>query len=138
VPPSIYSGSRPLTIELLLVQCDETTLVQVRLLAILLIALLLPLGMSTPSVTACSASACCGASCPSNAPVNQVSCCQAPAATDRATNQAPAVEHFESIGMLTATASIILISNVRRTAISDRYIAPGPPLSLALLCSRQI
>jgi hypothetical protein len=117
---------------------EGNTITLVRLLAAVLIALLLPLGMSVPSTMACSTQQCCGASCPSDASVNQVSCCQAPVAPERATSQALDVQHFGSMGTLTAAASIVLVSRNRKTAISDKYTPPDRLLSLALLCSRQI
>ena len=69
----------------------------VRFLAIILIALLLPLSLSAPSAMACPTTACCGPNCSSTTPVNQLSCCKAPVAPDRATSQARDTQHFDSI-----------------------------------------
>jgi len=109
----------------------------VRFLALILIALLLPLSTSVPSATACSTSACC-ADCPKTAPMNQLTWCKTPTAPDRATSQVRDTQHFESIGSLPATAVITAISYVRSTAINHEYSPPDRLLSLALLCSRQI
>ncbi len=108
-----------------------------RFLAVILIALMLPLSTSVPSAMACPTTAC-GANCPKNAPLHQPSCCQAPAVPDRATNQVRGADHFDSIASLTATAAITTISHLQNTVITRGYSPPGRLLSLALLCSRQI
>lgn len=111
---------------------------RVRCLALIVIALLLPLSLSAPSAQACSTPACCAANCSSNSPVNQLSCCQAPAAPDRATNQARAAQHLDSIGSLTASAIIPAVSHLRNAVITVGYSPPAHLRSFALLCSRQI
>ncbi len=108
-----------------------------RFLAVILIALLLPLSTSVPSAMACSASACC-ANCPKTAPMNQLNCCKAPTALYRATNQVRGADHFDLIGSLPAAALITTISYVRSTVITRGYSPPDRLASLALLCSRQI
>ncbi len=110
---------------------------RVRSLAILLIALLLPLSTSAPSAMACPMTACC-ANCPKAAPMNQMNCCKTPAAPDRATSQARDAQHFDSVGSLPVTAVITAISHLRSSVITCGDSPPGRPLSLALLCSRQI
>jgi hypothetical protein len=107
----------------------------VRLLAIFLIALLLPLSVSAPSIAACSMTACCGANCSSIAPVSQLNCCEAPTAPDRATDQAQAAQHFDSVGSMPAVT--IAISHLRNIVVHG-YSPPDRLASLALLCSRQI
>lgn len=118
--------------------CLAATVMNVRLLAILLVALLLPLSMSAPSAMACSRTACCGPNCSSDAPVNQISCCKAPVAPDRATSQAPEAQHLDSIARIplaTVTFAIFLPQNI----VGVRgYAPPNRLASLALLCSRQI
>jgi len=110
----------------------------VRFLAIILIALLLPLSMSVPSATACYTPACCGANCSRSAPVDQLSCCKAPVAPDRASNQARDGQHFDSIASMPVAAVIIAISYSQDTVIAGGNPAANPLVSLALLCSRQI
>lgn|GEM_PF-4587771 len=110
---------------------------RVRSLAILLIALLLPLSVTAPSASACAMTACC-ANCPKTAPMNQLNCCKAPAAPDRATSQARGADHFDSVASLPVTTVITAISHLRSTVITCGYSPPGHRLSLALLCSRQI
>jgi hypothetical protein len=119
------------------IQCSRVMVVLVRFLALILIALLLPLGLSVESAMACSRTACC-ANCSKNAPVNQLNCCKAPAVPDKATNQARDAQHFGSIGSLPATGVKAAISPVRSLAVSQGYSPPNRLLSLALLCSRQI
>lgn len=108
-----------------------------RVLALILIVLLLPLSVSAPSVTACTTTACC-ANCPKTAPMNQLNCCKTPTAPDKATSQARDADHLDSIGSLPATAVITAISCVLSTAFTRGYSPPDRLLSLALLCSRQI
>ena len=109
----------------------------VRFLAVILIALMLPLSLSVPSAMACPAPACC-ANCPKTAPMNQLNCCKTPAVPDRAASQARGADHFDSIASLPATAAITTISHLRNTVITRGYSPPDRLLSLALLCSRQI
>ncbi len=108
-----------------------------RFLALILIALLLPLSTSAPSAMACSTTACC-ANCPKTAPINQLNCCKAPAVPDRAASQARDADHFDSVGSLPATVVIATVWDLRNTVINRGYAPPGHLLSLALLCSRQI
>ena len=96
---------------LLPVSCGPTTVEAVRFLAVILVALLLPLSMSAPSAMACSTTACCGPNCSSNTPVNQLSCCKAPVAPDRATSQARDTQHFDSIARMPVAAVILAISH---------------------------
>ncbi len=70
--------------------------------------------------------------------MNRLSCCQAPAVPDKATNQARDAQHFESIGSVPAVAVVTAISHVRDFAIIHGYSPPARIVSLALLCSRQI
>lgn len=111
---------------------------RVRLLAIILIALLLPLSMTVPSATACSTAVCCGTNCSRSAPVNQVSCCKAPTAPDRAANQAPGAQHFDSNEIMPVAMAIIAISHLRNLAVAHVYSPPIRIASLSFLCSRQI
>jgi hypothetical protein len=110
----------------------------VRFLAILLIAFLLPLSMSAPSAMACSTRACCGANCSRSAPANQLSCCKAPVAPDKAPSQAQDAQHFDSIASMPVAAVIIAISHLQHNVIAHGYSPPDRLASLALLCSRQI
>jgi hypothetical protein len=110
----------------------------VRFLAIILIALLFPLSVSAPSVTACSTRTCCGQNCSSVAPVNQLSCCKASGAPDRATSQAPETRHFDSIRSMPVVAVIVAISHLRNIVVARGYSPPDRLASLAFLCSRQI
>jgi hypothetical protein len=112
--------------------------VAVRFLTICLIALLLPLSMPAPSAMACSTATCCGPNCSRNAPANQLSCCKAPAAPDKATTQAQDARHFDSIASMPVAVAIIAISRLRNNVIAHGYSPPGRLASLALLCSRQI
>ena len=114
------------------------TLLVVRVFALILVVLLLPMSISAPSATACSTTVCCGATCPSSAPVNQVSCCQTSPAPDRAIGQSRAAQHFSSIGNMPVVAIMATNSHVRSTVISRGYSPPDRLLSIALLCSRQI
>src|SRR5258708_5969666 len=109
-----------------------------RFLALILISLMLPLSMSVSSAMACSTPACCGVNCSGSVPVNQVSCCQSPAAPDRATNQAKDTQHFDLIGSLPAGTVTIAISHLRNIVVARGYSPPDRLVSLALLCSRQI
>ncbi len=109
-----------------------------RFLAVILIALLLPLSLSVPAAKACTMPACCGVNCSESAPVSQASCCKAPVAPDRATNQARDAQHFDSVGSVPAAAATIAISRLRNTVIAHGYSPPNRLASLALLCSRQI
>src|SRR5271168_5394608 len=110
----------------------------VRFLAIVLASLLLPLGLSLPSAMACSTTACCGPNCSSVAPVSHLSCCKAPVAPDRATNQARAAQHFDSLGSVPVTAATLAISHLRNIVVARGYSPSDRLASLALLCSRQI
>jgi hypothetical protein len=110
----------------------------VRSIAVILIALLLPLSLCAPSAMACSTAAACCANCPKTAPMNQLNCCKTPTAPAKATSQARNADHFDSIGSLPATAVMTAISYVRSTVITSGYSPPSRLLSLALLCSRQI
>jgi len=112
--------------------------VSVRALAIVLITLLLPLGLNAPSVKACSTKVCCGPNCSSAAPVNQLGCCKAPAAPDRAISQAQNSLDIDSIGSMPAAAPAITIQRLQNMVITREYSPPGGLRSLALLCSRQI
>ena len=123
---------------LLPVSCSRGTVSIVRVLALLLIALLLPFSMSAPSGTVCFTTACCGANCSRSAPVNQLSCCPAPVAPDKATSQAQDAQRFDSIASMPVAAVIIAISDLQNTLVARRYSPPNPLVSLALLCSRQI
>jgi hypothetical protein len=109
-----------------------------RFLAMILIVLLLFPSISAPSAMACSTTACCGPNCSGAAPVNQLSCCKAPVAPDRATNQARDPQHFDSIGSMPAAAAVTAISHLQNTAARRGYSPPDRLVSLALLCSRQI
>jgi hypothetical protein len=113
-------------------------IVVMRLLAIILVTLLLPFSMSVPSAMACPTKACCGPNCSGSAPLNRLSCCQAPTVPDRATSQTRSVQHFDSIGSLPASVVINTISHSRNIVIASGYSPPTRLLSLALLCSRQI
>lgn len=108
-----------------------------RFFAVILIVLLLPLSPSVPSAMACPTMTGC-ANRSKSAPMNQPNCCKAPAAPDRATSQARAADHFDSVGSLPATAVITAISYVQNSVITRGCSPPGRLLSLALLCSRQI
>jgi hypothetical protein len=110
----------------------------VRFLAIILVTLMLPLGFNVSSAMACSTTACCGADCSERAPVNQASCCQVPAAPDRASNKALPAQHFDSVASIPTGALIVTISHLRSTTINRGYSPPDRLSSLALLCSRQI
>jgi hypothetical protein len=112
--------------------------VPVRFLAIILIALLFPLSVGAPSIASCSTKACCGPNCSSTAPVNQLSCCKAPAAPDRAINQARDSQHLNSTESLTVVAVIVAISHLRNIVVARGYSPPNRLASLAFLCSRQI
>jgi hypothetical protein len=110
----------------------------VRFIAILLVAVLLPFSFSVPSVMACSSTECCGANCLPSAPVSQVSCCKAPVAPDRAVSQAQDAHHFDSIGRMPVAGVIVAISHLQNTVVARGYTPPDRPASFALLCSRQI
>src|ERR1700733_5208833 len=117
---------------------SRDTVFVVRGLALILVAMLLPISMSALSAAACSTPACCSATCSRSAPVNQLSCCQTSPAPDRAIGQSRDAQHFNSIGSTPVVAFVATISHVRFTAISHGYAPPDRLLSLALLCSRQI
>ena len=71
--------------------------------------------------------------------MNQLSCCKAPVAPDRATNQARDGQHFDSMGAMPVGAVAIAITPLRNTVIArGNYSPPNRLVSLALLCSRQI
>lgn len=110
----------------------------VRFLAIFLIALLLPLSMPADSAMVCSTTACCGPNCSSNAAVNQLSCCKAPVAPDRATSQARDAQHFDSIAKVPVAAATLAIVHSQNVVDVRGYSPPDRLASLALLCSRQI
>jgi hypothetical protein len=110
----------------------------VRFLAILLAALMLPVGFNASAGTTCSTPACCGADCAPSGPVSQVNCCRAPSAPDRATSQAQDAHHFDSIGRVPVAEVAIAISHLRNIVVARGYPPPDHPASLALLCSRQI
>ena len=110
----------------------------VRSLAIILITLLLPISLSAPSAMACSTPACCGANCSERAPLNQVSCCKAPIAPDKASNRARDAQNFDSIGTMPLPSATIAISHSRNIVAAREYSPPDRLASLALLCSRQI
>lgn len=114
------------------------TVMVVRLIAILLVAVLLPLNINVPSVMACSTTECCGANCSPGAPVSEVNCCKAPVAPDRAISQAQDAQHFDSIATMPAAGVIIAISHLQNTVVARGYSPPDRLASLALLCSRQI
>jgi hypothetical protein len=135
---ALGANARGSNFALLPVLCGAATVEAVRSLAIILVALLLQLSMSAPSAMACSTTACCGPNCSTSAPVNQLSCCKAPAAPDRAVNQAQDARLFDSIGSMPVAAVIIAISHLRNTVVARGYSPPDRLASLALLCSRQI
>src|SRR5258708_17690067 len=116
----------------------RNTVAVVRFLTAILITVLLLFSTVTPSATACATTACCGATCARSAPVNQVSCCQAPAASDTATNQARNAQHLDSFARLPVVTNITAISALRDSAIIHRFVPPDRLVSLALLCSRQL
>lgn len=116
----------------------RVTVMLVRFIAILLVAVLLPLSFSLPSAMACSTTECCGANCAPGAPVSEVNCCKAPVAPDRAVSQAQDAHHFDSIATMPVAGVIVAISHLQSTIIARGYSPPGCPASLALLCSRQI
>jgi hypothetical protein len=70
--------------------------------------------------------------------MNQVSCCQAPAASDKATSQARNAQHLDSFARLPVVANLTAISALRDFATIHRFAAPDRLASLALLCSRQL
>ena len=70
--------------------------------------------------------------------MNQVSCCQAPADSDKATNQARTSQHLDSFGRLPVVTNLTAISALRDFAIIHRFAPPDPLVSLARLCSRQL
>jgi hypothetical protein len=70
--------------------------------------------------------------------VNQLSCCKAPAALDRATSQAQDAQHYDSIASMPVAAVIIAISHLRNNVMAHGYSPPDRLASLAFLCSRQI
>ena len=109
-----------------------------RLLAIFLIALLLPLSMSLPSAPACSQMQCCEANCSIAIPLKQLSCCQAPVALDKSAIQARDALHFDSLETPLATAIVTTNSAFRNAVIAHGYSPPNRPISIAILCSRQI
>ena len=110
----------------------------VRFLVIILLTLLLPATISAPSAVACSTTACCGPNCSDSAPVDELSCCQAPAAPDRATSQARDTLHFHSIGPTPIVAVMVANAHLQNTLIAREYSPPDRLASLALLCSRQL
>ena len=114
------------------------TVLDVRFLAILLVAVLLPLSFSVPPVMACSTTDCCGANCSPSAPVSQLNCCKAPIAPDRAALQAQDAHHFDSAATMPVARTIVAISHLQNTIVARGYPPPDRPASLALLCSRQI
>jgi hypothetical protein len=116
----------------------RATVMTVRFIAILLVAVLLPLSINVPSVMACSTTDCCGANCSPGAPVSQMSCCKAPVAPDRAVSQAQDGHHFDSIERMPVAGVIVAISHLQNTVVAREYSPPDRPVSLALLCSRQI
>ena len=116
----------------------RVTVMVVRFIAILLVAVLLPLNINVPSVMACSTTECCGANCSPGAPVSEVNCCKAPVAPDRAISQAQDALHFDSIATMPAAGVTIAISHLQNTVVARGYSPPDRPASLALLCSRQI
>ena len=120
------------------IKCLPATVMNVRLLAIILVALLLPLSVSVPSAMACSRTVCCGPNCSSDAPVNQISCCKAPLAPDRATSQAPEAQHLDSIARMPLATVIFAIFHPQNIVGVRGYSSPNRVASLALLCSRQI
>jgi hypothetical protein len=117
---------------------SQVKVVPVRFLATILIALLFPLSSSMPAAKACSTPACCGANCPPSAPLNQVNCCKAPVAPDRAASQAQGAHHFDSISSMPVAGVIIAIAHLQNTLAVRGYSPPDRLASLALLCSRQI
>ena len=123
---------------LLRVLVIRATVMVVRFIAILLVAVLLPLSINVPSVMACPTTECCGANCSPSAPVSQVNCCKAPMAPDRAVSQTQDAHHFDSIATMPVAGVIIAISHLRNTVVARGYPPPDRPASLALLCSRQI
>jgi hypothetical protein len=134
-----FSGSNPRVLSRLPLPYSRVkTILIVRLLAVILVTLLLPFSIGTPSAMACSTPSCCGPICPRSTPLNQSSCCKAPAAPDRATNQTRDAQHFDSIGSMLVAAAIVPISHLRNTGIARGYSPPDRLASLALLCSRQI
>jgi hypothetical protein len=131
--------NRKLLIQAILpVFCMRVTVEAVRSLAIILVALLLPIGMSAPLAMTCSTTACCGTNCSRNTPVNQLSCCKTPVAPDKATSEVQDVQHFESIRSMPVAAAIVAISHFRSIVVPHRYSPPDRLVSLAFLCSRQI
>jgi hypothetical protein len=116
---------------------NGVSLYAVRLIGLILLALLLPFGLNAPSI-ACAATACCGPNCSSNGQVNQLGCCKAPVAPDRATSQARDTQHLDSIATIPIAAAIVAISHLRNIVLAHGYSPPDRLASLALLCSRQI
>jgi hypothetical protein len=110
----------------------------VRFLAIILIALLLPLSMSVTSAAACSQMECCEANCSAATQSDWLSCCHASVAPDKAANQARDAQHLDSIENPLATAIFTAIPAARIAVIARGYSSPDRPPSIALLCSRQI
>src|ERR1700722_6415520 len=123
---------------LLCVLVIRVTVMLVRFIAILLVAVLLPLSFSLPSAMACSTTECCGANCAPGSPVSAVNCCKAPVAPDRAVSQAQDAHHFDSIATMPVAGVIVAISHLQRTVVARGYSPLDRPPSLALLCSRQI
>ena len=70
--------------------------------------------------------------------MNQVSCCQAPPASDKATNTARDAQHLDSFARLPVVANLSAISALRDFAIVHKFAPPDRIASLALLCSRQL
>src|SRR5579863_2762258 len=121
------------------VQRSPVTMVSVRFLTTLLIAVLLSFGSNGPSAMAVTTTACCGANCSSSAPpAHQLSCCQGPSVPDRATMQANDAQHFTSIGSKAAAWVTIAVPHPRTIVVARDYSPPNRGASLALLCSRQI
>src|SRR5258708_1062245 len=84
----------------------RNTVAVVRFLTAILITVLLLFSTVTPSAMACATTACCGATCSRSAPVNQVSCCQAQAASATATNQPRNPHPLDSFPPLPALPNI--------------------------------
>jgi hypothetical protein len=115
----------------------RSRIVGMRGIAAMLVILLLPLQFKAVSAMACSMPSCC-ANCMKAAPVNQASCCRAPAVPEKATSSAPGAQSFQSIVSLRVTAVMAVISHLQSAAITQGYSPPERLASLSLLCSRQI
>ena len=110
----------------------------VRFLAILLVALLLPLSLSAPSAMACSTNGVLRRELFDERSGESGELLQGAGGTGQSDQPSADAQHFDSIASMPVAGVIVAISHLQNTVVARGYSPPDRLASLALLCSRQI